>query len=318
MNILVIDDSLPILQYTCACIKDEGHHAIAASSGSEALSILEQQKPDLILLDIIMPDMDGYEIAKKIRTILTDQWIPIIFLSAKIEDEDIVKGIEVGADDYLTKPISQTVLMAKIKAMQRITEIQNKLLHLTKDLEKANSKLESLTHIDGLTGISNRRYFDECIEKEWRLAKRNGTAVSVLMIDADFFKQYNDTNGHQKGDDCLKVIATSIMEQLHRPGDMAYRYGGEEFVVILPDTNAEGTLTVGMTINNAIKELGIQYNSPEIDHPVTVSIGCALMIPYKDDAYRTLIERADKALYEAKENGRDQVISHSSIQDMAA
>jgi diguanylate cyclase (GGDEF)-like protein len=209
-------------------------------------------------------------------------------------------------DDYLLKPVSEIVLGAKIRAMQRLVLMRTSLLALTQKLDAANKELVRISSSDGLTGVANRRFFDETIALEWRRARRHSNSIAMLMCDVDFFKLFNDTYGHQAGDDCLRKVATAISLNTERPSDFVARYGGEEFVVVLPETTIGGALMVAEKIRQAIRELNIAHESSPGGR-VTMSIGIASAAPGFDNPPDDLIHAADKALYRAKREGRDRV-----------
>ncbi len=307
MKILVVEDSKANLAVVCKIIEKLGAKVFSAENGYDGVALFQRERPDLVLLDVILPDIDGFDVARKIRESENPgEWTPIIFLSSLTKDEDLEKGIAAGGDDYIHKPVSEVVLSAKIRAMQRIAQMRTSLVVLARKLDSANQELKRLSSSDGLTGIPNRRYFDETLDREWRRAKRNGTEISLLMCDVDFFKKYNDAYGHQAGDDCLKEVATTLCQSLERGGDTAARYGGEEFAVILPDTGLGGTLFVAEKARLMIHKLNIPHSGSNHGR-VTLSIGIAGMVPNEEDPPQTLIEAADRALYRAKSEGRDRV-----------
>ncbi len=268
--------------------------------------MFQQAAPDLIIMDIIMPVMDGIEAARQIRALQQqeEEWVPIIFLSAKQKSEDIEKAIDAGGDDYLIKPVDQVVLNAKLRAMERIVAMRKKL-------QQANHALRMMSVRDGLTGIANRRYFDETLAREMKRAQRSGRPLSLIMCDIDHFKAYNDNYGHQAGDDCLKYVARTLANVSKRPGDLVARYGGEEFAIILPETNLDGAQQIAKAVHQAVEQLGLTHHySPVADH-VTISMGVATITPDRDQAIKTsirqLIKAADEALYQAKAAGRNQI-----------
>lgn len=315
MKILIIEDSKTHLQLLSKYVERLGAVAIQAADGETGIDLFCRERPDLILLDVILPDIDGFKVAQRIRGQENpSDWTPIIFLSSMGKDEDIDKGISAGGDDYLPKPVSETVLNAKIRAMQRIIQMRTSLVVLTRKLDTANQELKRLSSSDGLTGIANRRFFDEYLSVEWRRARRNTTSLALLMCDVDHFKLFNDTYGHQAGDDCLRQVAHSINAYLERPSDIVSRYGGEEFAVILPETIAGGALFVAEKIRHAVHELSIPHSSSP-DGRVTVSIGLASLIPDAETTPGNLIQLADKALYRAKELGRDRVCRAENISE---
>ena len=308
MKILVIEDSKSSLQLLCEHITRMGITPLPATTGAQGIELFRSEHPDLVLLDIVMPDVDGYEVARQIRQQeQVGDWTPIIFLSSLNKDEDIEKGIAAGGDDYLLKPISEVVLAAKIRAMQRIIQMRQSLLVMTRKLDSANQELRRLTSLDGLTEIANRRHFDEILAREWRRAMRQCDEVSVIMCDIDFFKLYNDTYGHQDGDDTLRQIARALTSSMDRGGDLLARYGGEEFVAVLPGTSLSGAAFVAGQMRQAICELCIEHNGSPYGI-VTASFGVASAQAEQNINPLDLVGAADRALYEAKHAGRNRVL----------
>jgi len=307
MKILIVEDSRSNLLVLTQYVEQFGAIALPAENGETAVEIFSREQPDMVLLDVILPDIDGFAVAQRIRAMeKPGDWTPIIFLSSLGKDEDIEKGISAGGDDYLHKPVSQVVLNAKIRAMQRIIQMRTSLVVLARKLDTANHELKRLSASDGLTGIANRRFFDEYISREWRRARRSATSIALLMCDVDHFKLYNDTYGHQAGDDCLRQVANAIATNLERASDIAARYGGEEFAVVLPETAIGGTLFVAEKIRHAIHQLNIPHSASQLGR-VTLSIGIAAATPDAGNSAEDLIKAADQALYKAKNEGRDRV-----------
>lgn len=307
MKILVVEDSRSSLATLAKYVEHFGATAIPAENGEMALDLFSRNRPDLILLNIALPDMDGFAVAQRIRAMeKPGDWTPIIFLSSLGQDVDIEKGIAAGGDDNLSKPVSEIVLGAKIRTMQRIVLMRASLLAVTRKLDAANQELIRISSSDGLTGVANRRYFDEAISVEWRRARRHSNSLAVLMCDIDHFKLFNNTYGHLAGDDCLRKIAATISRHTERPSDTVARYGGEEFAVILPETSIAGALMVAEKIRHAIRELNIVHASSPSGQ-VALSIGIASAAPGFDNPPDDLILAADKALYRAKQEGRDRV-----------
>ncbi len=313
MKILVVEDSRANLLVLSEYVARLGAQALPAENGESAVELFTREAPDLVLLDVVLPDLDGFEVAKRIRGLeKPGDWTPIIFLSSLGSDADIEKGIAAGGDDYLHKPVSEIVLGAKIRAMQRIIQMRTSLVVLACKLDSANQELKRLSASDGLTGIANRRFFDEFISREWRRARRSEKEIAILMCDVDHFKRYNDTYGHQAGDECLRQVATAIEKQLDRGSDIAARYGGEEFAVILPETSGGGALMVAEKIRHAIHQLNISHATTPLGR-VTLSIGVAVGVPDADQSHEQLLEAADRALYCAKHEGRDRVCRAETV-----
>lgn len=307
MKILIVEDSRSNLQVLTQYAQAFGAAVVPAETGSAAVAAFAAESPDLILLDVVLPDFDGFEVARRIRALEPEGgWTPIIFLSSLGKDEDIERGIMAGGDDYLLKPVSEIVLAAKVRAMERLIQMRSSLVTMANDLDAANRELQRLSGSDALTGIANRRYFDELIAREWRRARRNASSISLMMCDVDHFKLFNDTYGHQAGDECLRRVAGAIATSLERGSDLAARYGGEEFVVVLCETTVGGALIVAEKIRHAVHALNIPHAGSAFGR-VTLSIGLAATVPELDDQSDQLIAAADRALYEAKHNGRDRV-----------
>lgn len=313
MKTLVIEDSRSSLKLLCDHVRKMGITPIPAETGTSGIDLFLKERPDLILLDIIMPDIDGYDVARQIRQLEPPgDWTPIIFLSSLNKDKDIEMGIAAGGDDFLLKPISEIVLASKIRAMQRIIQMRQSLLVLTRKLDSANQELKRLTSLDGLTGIPNRRHFDEVLLREWRRAMRQGEELSILMCDIDFFKQYNDTYGHQSGDECLCRIAQTLTGSMDRGGDLLARYGGEEFVAVLPGTSLSGVSFVAAQMRRAVSQLAIPHPGSPYGH-VTASFGVASAVAMPETDPQAIVGAADRALYKAKHGGRNRVFQTTSL-----
>jgi len=294
MKILVADDSKTNLVLTSAALKKLGHQVLPAKSGNEAIEIFQRERPDLIILDVVMENMDGYECATQIRLQSPEDWIPIIFLSSNVDDESIAKGINAGGDDYLTKPFSEITLAAKIKAMQRIADMRYQLFETTK-------KLSILSATDALTGVYNRFQFDRTIRERIARARRMGNTFALFFLDLDHFKTVNDTQGHQIGDLLLKNVAKRLLSCL-RVDDFIARMGGDEFAIILEDGDStEAADTIAQKILEALSPA--HHLDKQIVH-ISSSIGIAFF-PVDGDDQETLIQNADMAMYYAKDIGRN-------------
>ena len=311
MNILLVEDSATLRFAMTAYILDAGHKALVAESGERALQIIENSVVDLIIMDVEMPGLNGFETTRLIREWLKGFWLPIIFVTGKNDEKSYTEGIEAGGDDYLIKPISAVILRAKIHAMERIIEMRDTLSQL-------NDKLEKLSQTDSLTQVYNRRAFDDIAQKQWRVATRRHSSISVLMLDVDHFKLYNDHYGHPAGDSCLVQVSAAIKSSLLRPEDTLGRYGGEEFIVILPETDRQGAERVASTIRRNIEELRIEHNNSSTADVVSISIGGATCSNTTGSSLEGLIKQADQALYKSKQAGRNRVTvegtgSHKTI-----
>ncbi|MEN8199158.1 MAG: diguanylate cyclase [Thermodesulfobacteriota bacterium] len=308
MKILLVDDTATERMLMATYLKKMGHEVIVGENGEQAVSLYSECQPDLILLDVIMPVMDGHEAARRIRA-LDDEWIPIIFLSAKTEADDIVAGIQAGGDDYLTKPVDRTVLSAKMHAMQRIAAMRQRLLDVTLELDGANQELQRLVSVDGLTGLANRRYLDQFIEHEMRRLRRSQSPIVLIMADIDNFKAYNDHFGHMGGDDCLRSVASALREELKRPADLVARYGGEEFCVVLPETKLAGGTHVAENLRRAVESRDLPQAPTIAAGRVTLSLGVAGCLADGRCDIKDILNKADQALYQAKQEGRNRVIT---------
>lgn len=305
MKILIVDDSATMRLILSRMVTHMGHEAVVASNGAEALVLVQREHPDLVLLDVLMGDMDGYTVAREIREHGQLSWMPIIFLSSRQEDNDLQEGIESGGDDYLIKPVSYVVLHAKIRAMQRIDEMRRKLVKVTQELEEANRELARLSHHDGLTSLPNRRHLDERLASEIDSAQRQQRPLSLLLIDVDHFKRFNDAYGHVMGDACLIDVAGAIRVGCRRPSDFPARYGGEEFAVLLPDCNEDGARRAADAVLDAVRDLKIPHSQSSFGI-VTVSLGILTAFPQRGTTAAELIRRADAALYRSKQAGRNR------------
>ena len=307
MKILIAEDSRSLMLTTSVVIRQTGNEVLQAFNGTEALSIYEQDPPDLILLDVEMPGLTGFEVAEKIRSQKSEKWIPIIFLTSHKDEDYLTKGLDIGGDDYLIKPVSSVVLKAKINAMQRIYEMQSKLISLTDNLIEANKSLSHSANTDPLTGAKNRLYMEKSLENEWQKGMSIKTELSLMVLDLDNFKTLNDKNGHQAGDDCLIEIVKIIDQHLNRTTDILCRYGGDEFILLLPDTDSNYALKIAEKVRVNVEDFSDQFKIP---HPVDIraSIGCATYVPDVNLSADELLTYADKALYAAKEKGRNCVV----------
>jgi len=306
LKILLVEDD-PFAKHMLAHILESaGYIVIAAPNGLAALNLFYQDPQiDLIISDMNMPEMNGQEMIREIRQRESD--IPIIVLTSNREITTAIETIYSGADDYLLKDenIQETFLHSIQKVWDRHC-LEKEKQQLMADLERKNRELERLSFLDGLTEVANRRYFDMVIRQEWRRSIREKKPLSLLMVDIDYFKFFNDTYGHQAGDRCLKQVAGAIDDSLLRPGDFIARYGGEEFVGVLPNSDMAGAIAVARKMHDKIAALALTHEASDASDHVTVSIGIATTLADKKTSLQDLIKLADNALYKAKKNGRNQ------------
>ena len=290
-TILVVDDMTTTLLLLHDLLKDT-YEVKIAKSGTKALEILESPNDiDLILLDIEMPDINGYDVCKRIKNNETIKNIPIIFITGRTSQEDEEYGLNLGAIDYITKPFNKTITKLRLK---------NYL-----EMKIKNDMLEKLSMYDGLTNIRNRRFFDETFEKTFSEIKRDKKSLAVLMIDIDFFKPYNDNYGHGQGDETLRKVAKALEKTIKRASDFVARYGGEEFVILLKDINKDGVEAVANNLLNAVRELKITHEFSKIENYVTISIGASFYNSSSDITKLELLLKADETLYNVKNSGRN-------------
>jgi diguanylate cyclase (GGDEF)-like protein len=293
-TILIVDDVATDIQMLANALQED-YQILVSIKGEAALDIARSaNKPDLILLDIMMPDTDGYKICKQLKSDPETMSIPVIFVTGLKKNDDQERGLNLGAVDYITKPYHLPIVKARVR---------NHML-----LKQKTDMLEELSHLDGLTGIANRRHFDEILSKEQGRLGRLGGSLSLIMLDIDFFKAYNDNYGHGTGDECLIQVAKALSGIVKRPTDLLARYGGEEFAVILPDTDLEGAMQVAKSLHDEINRLNIAHAFTPIADHVTLSLGVASLVAEPGSAsLEDLLKRADDALYKAKEAGRNRI-----------
>lgn len=291
-RVLIVDDTAANI-HLLAEILSNSYEILIATSGKDAIQIAQTQEVSLILLDIMMPEMDGYEVCKKLKESALTSSIPIIFVTALNSTQAEVKGLNAGAVDFITKPFNDIIIQARVR-----THIK---------LHEQNILLEKLAKTDGLTGIANRREYDERIVIESARARRDKMPLALIMLDIDFFKQYNDSYGHGLGDECLRRVAQTIKEIPKRPSDLFARYGGEEFVVLLPGVSKEDAKLIADEIRESIEQLKIEHKSSSISPYLSVSLGVASLYPDNVSSSINLEKAADEALYRAKESGRNRV-----------
>lgn len=290
-TILIVDDLPSNIRILGEALRPY-YEIVVATSGKQALALAQDIRPDLVLLDIMMPGMDGYEVCRELKSEPRTRNIPVIFITAKVQTEDEVLGFELGGADYITKPFRLPAVLARIK-----TQL---------DLKRKYDLLETLAALDGLTEIPNRRRFDDALEHEWRRIQRTGRPLTVIMMDIDFFKNYNDQYGHMAGDECLRLVALALSQIVNRPGDLVARFGGEEFVALLPDTGPQAARHLAESMREGVAGLKIPHAASSVADHVTLSLGAATRVPNLDLPPGSLVEEADRLLYQAKQEGRNR------------
>jgi diguanylate cyclase (GGDEF)-like protein len=288
-RVLIVDDE-PANVRVLAEVLGGAYELSFATSGAKALELAASSAPDLILLDVVMPGLDGYEVLRRLKMESATAGIPVIFVTAMSELDDEARGLELGAVDYITKPVSAPIVRARVRT------------HL--ELKAQRDLLERRAFLDGLTGIANRRRFDEELERRWRVAASRQQPLTLLLLDVDHYKQFNDNYGHGAGDECLRRVAAALDDCFDEAEGLAARYGGEEFVAIA----AEGTGTEhARRVLEAVRALAIPHAHSSAGPHVSVSIGAVELVPQADASPRAAIEIADRLLYEAKQGGRNRV-----------
>jgi len=291
-TILLVDDVPANLSLLSSILRDD-YRIQLATSGVKALELVAAGAPDLILLDVMMPDMDGHEVCKRLKSDPKTCDIPVLFVTAQNQVEDEELGLTLGAMDYIHKPISPPIIKARVRN------------HIALKLQ--TDALKRLSLFDGLTNIPNRRHFDDTLDHEMKRAIRTQQHLSLLMIDVDYFKPFNDHYGHGTGDACLIQIAQALQAGMNRPMDLLARYGGEEFVALLPGTSLEGACKVAESLRQTVASLRIPHAGSSIAEHVTISVGVACRAQSDPKSTSFLLRQADQALYQAKQSGRNKI-----------
>jgi diguanylate cyclase (GGDEF)-like protein len=291
-KLLVVDDQ-PINIQVMHQVFGGDYQVFMATSGPQALAICKANPPDLVLLDIVMPGMDGFEVCSSLKADDATCNIPVIFVTAHTDAAQETHGLGLGAVDFIAKPVNPAVVRARVKT-QLTLKFQSDLLR-------------KLVFLDGLSGVYNRRYFDLHLGFEWARSTRSSFPLSAIMIDVDHFKLFNDRYGHQSGDDCLRQIAVALKVCLKRPGDLVARYGGEEFACILPDTPFDDAMCLANDLERKVRALAIPHESSSVAEVITVSVGVATRTVDSADDAAALVGLADSQLYNAKQSGRGRV-----------
>ncbi|MBH8562922.1 PleD family two-component system response regulator [Nostoc sp. CENA67] len=304
--VLIVDDEQFNRMQLRLFIEKEGYQTAEAQNGREALTVVQQLHPDIVLLDAMMPDMDGFECCAQLQSLDCSKYTPVLMITGLEDQESVDRAFAAGAIDYVTKPIHWAVLRQRVKRLIQQSQLQQ-------EQESVNQELKRLATIDGLTQIANRRKFEEYFSQEWRRMAREQKPLSLILCDVDCFKAYNDTYGHRAGDRCLQKVAKAIQSAARRSVDLVARYGGEEFAVVLPNTNAKGATQVAQAMRLAVRMLAIPHSNSQASFYVTLSVGVGTTIPVPGSDFEEMIVAVDRALYQAKLTGRDRVvINHSN------
>ena len=293
-KLLVVDDQAINIQVLYRCFAGD-YQVFMATNGEQALAICQSNPPDLILLDVVMPGLDGFEVCKRLKADATTSHIPVIFVTAHTDPAQETHGLNIGAVDFIAKPVNPDVVRARVKTQLTI-KFQSDLLR-------------KLVFLDGLTGVFNRRYFDQQISTEWARAARNHSPLSLILLDVDYFKRFNDQYGHQAGDDALRMVSAALKSCLRRPADLVARYGGEEFGCVLPETSFEDAQLIANELERKVRELAVPHASSSVDSVITISVGLATRLGHADGDVKDLVGLADRMLYKAKNTGRGRVCS---------
>jgi diguanylate cyclase (GGDEF)-like protein len=318
-TILIIDDNPTNLGVAVDYLESSGFTVLVAQDGSSGLKRAQYAHPQLILLDVLMPDMDGFETCRRLKLNQETHDIPVIFMTALSDTHDKLRGFEVGAVDYVTKPIQQEELLARITTHLRIQSLAHQLQQQNQQLqqqaialeqarqeaEAATLAMQQVAYVDSVTAIANRRRFDEHLRVEWQRLARDKEPLSLILCDIDYFKFFNDHYGHQAGDVCLKDVAQAMDRVMKRAADLVARYGGEEFAIVLPNVRLKGAVHIARLIQMEIRHLEIPHAKSAVSPNVTLSLGISSRIPNLEQRPESLITAADRALYQAKAQGRN-------------
>ncbi len=300
MRILIVDDDPVSCRMLAAAVARMGYDVVTASNGLEAWDVLRAEQIGLVVTDWMMPGMDGLELVRRIRGDELGRYVYVILLTSRGESRDAAEALEAGADDFIAKPAHRDELTARLKAGRRILDLQDAL-------HEKNLLLERMTRVDGLTGIANRRHFDEEYTRAFETARRFRRFLSVAMIDIDRFKLFNDRFGHEAGDNALRAVA-SVIDETVRTADQSFRYGGEEFCCLFPETDGSGAVTVAERLRTAVVNLAIPHPENSPGGVVTISLGVATFAPLAGLSPDDLLRAADSALYQAKREGRNRTL----------
>lgn len=306
--ILVVDDEKLMRLQLSEVMAQAGYRVRTARNGQEGLALYSQLQPDIVLLDAIMPLLDGFTCCAELQTRPEALYTPVLMITGLEDEQSVSRAFEVGAADYITKPIHWPVLLHRVRRLLQQAQLQQQQALLLQQLESANQRLQRLVGLDGLTEVANRRRFDEYLHQEWQRLTRIQQPLSLILADIDHFKAYNDTYGHPAGDDCLRQVAQTMQRAVQRATDLVARYGGEEFAVILPHTSQEGARRVAANLQAQVQALQLPHRGSGVSAVVTLSLGVVTTIPHLFSTPVALLSAADEALYQAKRAGRNRAI----------
>lgn len=297
-RLLLVDDQPANIRLLHA-IFAEDHDLFMATTGRDALRVCSEQRPDLVLLDLRMPGMNGLDVCRAMKADPALHEIPVIFVTGFSDPSAETEGLDAGAVDFIAKPVNPAVVRARVRT------------HLT--LRGQSRMLQRLAYLDGLTGVTNRRGFDEVLAREWRVALRNESPLGLIMMDVDHFKAYNDHYGHLKGDATLQWVAQTLAASLRRPADVLARYGGEEFACLLPHATAAQAVQTAEYLRERIQDGGREHAASPVAPMITLSLGATAQVPGLQSDPRALLAEADALLYRAKQGGRNRVMSGDCV-----
>jgi diguanylate cyclase (GGDEF)-like protein len=308
--ILIVDDDLFMRKILVRYLERENYRVVEAVDGLEALKIYQECQPDIILLDAMMPVLDGFECCSRLQQLPNGDHTPVLIITALEDRKSVDRAYAVGASDYVTKPIHWAVLRQRVRRLLDQANLRHQIEAANQQLAVVVKELQRLVTIDGLTQVANRRCLDEYLDQECKRSQREQIPISLVLCDIDFFKNYNDNYGHQEGDHCLQEVAQAIGKSINRPADLVARYGGEEFAIVLPNTDDEGGMNVALRATEIVRSLHLPHSHSKAAPNVTISCGVATLFPsthFQATNLIDLLKAADRALYVAKAEGRNCV-----------